>query len=199
VLGPLRHPQVFTTPINWRFGAAPFALLSFTAACVFTVRSTAVRSHWLAAGRLGAVAWYFLAWIFLWIINPHAFALSYSLTLAPLFVLPLGGDGETQTARAWLGLLLIPQALHAFPVAASQIGWGTFLWVPLAVIAGRDALRNLSEAWIPAGRLLPFFAAALGVGMFVRCALMADLGLARLRESDSLRLPGAEALWLPES
>jgi hypothetical protein len=97
------------------------------------------------------------------------------------------------SARALLALLLVTQCLHAYPVAGSQLSWGTFLWVPLAVLGVYDlaaafpaiALRR-ATAICTLG-----FVAVIGV----RAGIVAA---ERWRGSDRLGLPGAETLALPE-
>ena len=45
---------------------------------------------------------------------------------------------------------MIWQCLQAYPVAGSQAYWGTFLWVPLLISGGEEAVRHLAErapAW----------------------------------------------------
>lgn len=199
LLGPLRHPQLYVAQVNWRAGAVACALGSLALASAATAWRPAWAVTAIAIARLLATAWFFLAWIFTGLIHPHAFVLSYALAMTWLFVFPLGGDAGTQPARAWLALLLIPQALHAFPVAGSQISWGTFLWVPLAVIAACDAFRRFALASAPMRRGLGVAAIAVLVGLTVRCVQSAQLGVTRARESARLRLPGANALLLPEN
>lgn len=199
LLGPLRHPQLYLAQVNWRTGALPCALGSLALASAATLWRPAWAANGIAFARLVAAAWYFLAWVFAGLIHPHAFALSYALAMTWLFVFPLGDDAKSQPARSWLALLLIPQALHAFPVAGSQISWGTFLWVPLAVIAAHDAIGHFAMRSAAVRRGLSVAAVALLAGLTVRCWQSAQLGLARARESERLRLPGANSLRLPES
>ena len=45
-------------------------------------------------------------------------------------------------------------ARFRYPVAGSQINWGTFLWVPLLVLAVHDAWRWLQPSVARAGRYL---------------------------------------------
>jgi hypothetical protein len=65
--------------------------------------------------------------------------MSYGVTLAWIFVVPLCADDRGAAARAWVALLLVFQFLHAYPVAGSQINWGTCLWVPLLALGLHDA------------------------------------------------------------
>jgi hypothetical protein len=46
-------------------------------------------------------------------------------------------------ARTWLGLVLLLQSLHAFPVPGSQLAWGTVLALPLSAIGGWAACQYL--------------------------------------------------------
>lgn len=199
LLGPLRHPQAYLAHVNWRPGALVLAVgsLALATACVAWLRARAAGG--IVFLRLAGTAWFFLAWNIAGLIHPHAFALSYALAFTWLFVFPLGGDDATQPARSWLALLLIPQALHAYPVAGSQIAWGTFLWVPLAVIASHDAYRWCASKSVFLQRGVAAAAVALGIGMTVRCGQSAQLGLVRMRDSAPLHLPRANALLPPES
>jgi hypothetical protein len=199
LLGPLRMPTQYLAQVNWRSRAVPLAVASLALASVAVVWLRPQVASAIAWVRLGGTAWYFAAWIFVGLIHPHAFAMSYALAFVWLFVLPLGGDEATQPARSWLALLLIPQALHAFPVAGSQIAWGTFLWVPLAAIAAHDAFLRCSRTSPAVYRVLATAAIAVLAGLTTRCLQSAQLGVMRVRESARLGLPGANALLLPES
>lgn len=200
LLNPLRFPQAYTAQIKWRDGSLTLAFVSLALAAWASARPSPLASRLVAAGRLIAAAVYFSTWITTWSLNTHAFALSYGLSAVWLFVMPLDGNRATQPARAWLALLLVPQALHAFPVAGSQISWGTFLWIPLAAVGVWDVARVFAANWSPARqRLIAIAGAALMLATTVRCANYGLVGLTRLRESDSLRLPGAGALRLPEN
>ena len=95
------------------------------------------------AGRVFAIVAYILCLSGLVDLSALAFALSYGLGFAWLFVMPCGEDDSTSASRAWLALLLVTQALHAFPVAGSQLSWGTFLWIPLAALAADDRKEPL--------------------------------------------------------
>ena len=200
LLNPLRFPQAYSAFVKWRMGAAPIALASLALAAWVAARPGVATVRLVATGRMLAAVVYFSSWMTTWSLNTHAFALSYGLSAVWLFVMPLDEDRATQPGRAWLALLLVPQALHAFPVAGSQISWGTFLWIPLAAVGVHDVARVFAAGWAPARRrLLAVAGAALMLATTVRSANYGWVGLTRLRESDSLRLPGAEALRLPEN
>ena len=200
LLGPLRHPQAYTAYVKWRAGVLPLALGSVAFAAWAFARPSVTVTRLVAFGRLAAATIYFATWAFTLSLNTHAFVLSYGLGLVWLFVFPLDGDRSTQPARAWLALLLVPQALHAYPVAGSQISWGTFLWIPLATLAVHDALRVFAAGWMPARKkFLSLAALALMLVTTVRCANYAWVGFTRWRGSDPTRLPGISALRLPEN
>jgi hypothetical protein len=198
VLGPLRHPQNYLAAINWRPGAVALGLGSLVAATAAVARRASFPAGVLAAARFLAALLYLATWLFEGAILPHAFVMSYALAATWLFVIPLGSDNGTQTTRAWLGLLVLPQALHAFPVAGSQISWGTFLWIPLAVLGAHEAYRALAPRSMAWRRGAGVIAVALLVALTGRCLQSVQLGVTRARESDRLRLPGADALLLPE-
>lgn len=200
ILGPLRHPFSFTAPFNWRPGTLPATAL-LLALCVWAfMRPSATSRRVVAIARAVAVLAYLVCWSWDWSLNIFAYSLSFGLAATWLFVLPLDEDRATQPARAWLGLLLVPQALHAYPVAGSQIGWGTFLWMPLAALGLYDAYRVYSPWWRAPQRLIArIVAGTLLVGVTARCAQVAGIGIQRMQDSDALGLAGAENLRLPES
>jgi hypothetical protein len=198
LIEPLQLPQLFSVPIHWRSGAGALALSSLALAGVAAGWGHARLCVAIAALRLAALLCYVAAWIFPGPIFPYEFAMSYALACVWLFVFPIGADAATQPARSWLALLLIPQALHAYPVAGSQIAWGTFLWVPLAAIAAHDVFARFTAS-SPARRRA-FSAAAIAVllGLSYRCIENTRSGVTRALERAPLQLPGAEALRLPE-
>ena len=194
LLAPLRHPGVYSFGVRWRPGATAFAVVSL-ALCVVALRS---RAHprfapALAALRLGLAAVAATAWLGWLPLNPLALMMSYGLSCAWLFVLPLSSDETAHRAarlRAWLALLALTQALHAYPVGGSQIGWGTFLFAPLLALGAAEAvavLRQKIARWIAP--------AALAVAGGIAFALL-RVGSTQWRDSEPLGLPGAEALRL---
>lgn len=200
LLGPLRHPQVYSAAIRWRPGVDVLAVLSLATAVWFVVQPPRVAPLVVAGGRLLATAFFVTGWMWDWPLGTHAFALSYAVTATWFFVFPLPGEESSQPLRAWLALLVATQVLHAFPVAGSQISWGTFLWIPLAAIGCCGALRHLASRWPAVG--LPTLAAGAALvmaGTTVRATQYAWGGLRQLRDADTLGLPGAESLRLPES
>jgi hypothetical protein len=197
VLGPLHHPQAYLVFIRWRPAVVPLALVSVALAFWLTARPTAMAGRIVALGRLAALALFLGSWAFDWSLNTHAFVMSYGLVAIWLFVYSLDGEEASQPVRAWLGLLTVTQALHAFPVGGSQISWGTFLWVPLAVSGAPGAWRTILPQ-APAA-LLRGGAVALMLLTFWRVGHFAQIGLTRLRDGDWIGLPGTAGMRMPAS
>ncbi len=105
-------------------------------------------------------------------------------------------------------LLLLPplavlQALHAFPVAGSQVMWSTFLLIPLGAVCVANGVRGIARALPSPGERL----GAAAAGAAAALALVLYVGNVTLREPldearlvyDSrvpLDLPGAESIRL---
>ncbi|MBI5426613.1 MAG: glycosyltransferase family 39 protein [Opitutae bacterium] len=115
--------------------------------------------------------------------------------LAWLFAWPLQGE-KTPTARArlWLGWLFVWQTLHAFPVAGSQVAWGSLLGAPLLVIGAHEAISILFPNAPVRARAVALV--VCGVTL-VPCVVLARTGWFYKKVSAPLDLPGAERLALP--
>lgn len=120
---------------------------------------------------------------------------AYCLPLLPVFLVPLApvADGSRQLARWGVACVALPQVLHAFPVAGSQLAWGTFLGVPV-LVAGLFELRAVLPQLLPrAGRRLALTGgAALIAAATVQLGLLAYTGWQRYTHSRPLDLPGAQ-------
>lgn len=201
LLGPLRHPTAYAAFVKWRFGAPALAVGSLLAVAWLARRPPAQRFPVVTSVRLLAALVYLLCWSGLASLDMHAFVLSYGIAAIPWFVLPLRDDDTSVGTRGWLGLLTVTQALHAFPVAGSQISWGTFLWMPLAALGVHDALTALAgrRPRLAAGALR-HLAPALVAGLVTwNCWVYTRMVAGRLEDSDALGLPGATSLQLPPS
>lgn len=117
------------------------------------------------------------------------------LPLLPVFLVPLTRSpaGPARLARWGVAWLALPQILHAFPIAGSQLGWATFLCVPLLAagwwetgIALRERAGVLGRRLALAGGLL------LAVASVVMLSLLGYSGWQRHLYSQPLGLPGAE-------
>ncbi len=199
LFGPLRHPLAFTGPFQWGDGSVLVAFVSLALAGWVAFEGS-TRCLWaVAVGRLLFAAFYVMSWASDWPASAENFLLSYGLVTSWLFVQPIVDDRSSQPARTWLALLLGTQALHAFPVAGSQVGWGTFFCVPLIAIGVHDLVRvHVGGTTSLIRRLRLVASGALVLIITARCAQFAWVGTNRMRERDPLLLRGAEALHLPE-
>ncbi len=207
VLAPLRQPTTFSIRYLWAPGIRGIALASLALCLIagtFRRGQPGVDTAIAVARLLAALA---LA------VNLARFpdisadylVFGFALPCLWLFAWPLAGERSTTSqARAWLILVLLGQCLHVFPVAGSQIAWGSLLTIPVAAIGAWDAaawLARRREDALPAsagrhraalagGLLMAIFSASLGWKFF-------QVGQ-RYREGEYLGLPGAEMLRLPE-
>ncbi len=199
--GPLGHPGAYSSAVRWRPGAASLAIISLLLLWWASRLPPARRFPLVFAVRMTVATIYLLCWSNILPLDIHAFALSYGLTSTAWFVLPAREDDPTAGRRGWIALLATAQALHAFPVAGSQISWGTFLWIPLTATGCHDICQVAATrwSWLPQSRLR--FAAPIVVAglILVTSGRFAHLVTKRFESSDPLRLPGASHLYLPES
>ncbi|MDB6092568.1 MAG: hypothetical protein JWM32_130 [Verrucomicrobia bacterium] len=210
LLGPLHHPGNFSLKFKWPPGVLVAGILSLA---IFLVLFAAARmkarrialdtcvalSRLLAGVGLAWSVWQFPA------TSPDITVFAFSISLLWTFLWPLTGEPSgAVVARGWLGLLFLGQWLHAFPVPGSQVAWGTFLALPLAVIGGWEAASWLTDRH---GRVLTFRRVkSLGLVLtflLVMMAVVVGNRLARIGarylDSRSLDLPGAEVIRLPDS
>jgi hypothetical protein len=121
------------------------------------------------------------------------------LPLLPIFLVPLnpGTADRERLARQGAAWIALPQVLHVFPVAGSQLAWATFLVVPLLVAGWWDLGRSLPALLPAAGRRLARTGAWVlgGIAAFV-LGLLVQTGWTRYTESRPLDLPGAEDIRL---
>lgn len=112
-------------------------------------------------------------------------------------------DEETAFPRLFLPVLAVLQALHAFPVAGSQVAWSTFLLIPVGALCVANGVRGLNE--VLAGERERRAVAAIGiVAAAIAFAVIVNLQLrlplkeyrAAYNGSVSLGLPGAEDVRL---
>jgi hypothetical protein len=184
-IAPLRHPGVYHHFITWRPFALAVSAISLAAFALYRLGPLACRRPVLITGKIGA-----------------AFALAWGLQRAEFgglettlfqFVVPLGwtlatpleptAPGRTR-ARWWLAWLMCWHWLQAYPIAGSQIGWGTFLCVPLLVVGLYD-LTTLRPRLRLSITLILALAAAGALGKIGYYAV------SFWRDSVPLDLPGA--------
>lgn len=202
VLEPLRHPGIYAFPVRWRPLVLPVAGLGLGLSCAW-----ALRPRWeivlriIAGGRL-LIAVGFAVALLPWISTSQAaLALCYGVPLAGLFAIPLRPAIASREARirTWLALLLVFQSLQVFPIAGSQLNWGTFLWIPLLVLGVIDAIAFWqTRASMERIQVLPISFAILACGMaLLQGGHLARITHARMADSLQLGLPGAETVMMP--
>lgn len=201
LLDPLRHPANFIFPFPWeaRTGWLAGGAWLLTAAAGWQLRRRGALGpglRRLVVGARLAVFGLFLLRLPTWpTINTLWDYFGVCLPLAPLFVVPLGPAGERRAVFP-LAAVALPQVLHAYPVAGSQVSWGSFLLLPVFAAGLAEAWTVLGAArgartarWV-GGSFTGVLAAA---ALFV-VSLLAREGWQRHTSSLPLGLPGAETL-----
>ncbi len=199
LLGPLRHPGVYHFSPNWTPGAALAGGVSLLLAALVWSGHGGRLAGLLVLLRLGLVLTYGLAALEWLPFTSYSFTMSYLVPLAWIFAVrlsPVAKDEDSPRVVTWVGLLLVLQYLHAYPVAGSQIAWGTFLIVPVMALGLYDTGLYLATR----GR--PRFRMVMGTACVILAAGAAGrlvaLGGERYADGKPLRLEGAENLRLPE-
>lgn len=206
VLGPLRHPVKFALLFPWPRGFAVITALSLAAAggaWLLRRRGSSAVDILIALGRLAAAAGLMLAVPRYPGLRPDNLTFPWLFPLLWLFAWPLTGEAPGRAAaRLWVVLLLLGQSLHAFPVSGSQIAWGSVLVMPLAALGAWDAGKWLSDhlALSPQRRRWLSLITATGLVLFgVVTTLRFTRVARRYPEGQSLGLPGAELIRLPDA
>ena len=147
----------------------------------------------LAAGRL-------LAGLYVWLAADGR-VVENPLSAWPLLWLALvPGAPSVHHGQRFGRFLLVAvatlQALHAFPVAGSQLAWATFLFVPVGALLLADGWRGLALAWAPAGRRWIAATASVATVALAAAAVAATGAAFRVayQAGTPLGLPGAEAI-----
>jgi hypothetical protein len=203
LLNPLRMPARFMVGLEWYPPVVPVALASVAIAglAVWDLRRDGrlrPLTFWsVAVFRAGTLLMF---WRHLpdWPTHFGAFAFGgYCLPLLPVFVIPLAATPEPsrRLAAAGVALVALLQVLHVFPVAGSQIGWATFLCVPLLVAGTWDLGAALAALPAPVGRWLARAGAgAMAIAALSLVVLLGRTGWDRYTTSRPLDLPGAESI-----
>jgi hypothetical protein len=204
VLDPLSHPYVLAVPPLLSPTAPGWALASVAACLGFLLlRRTGWSERWPVTALRGPAQ--VLAGAFIWL------AATDRLMVSPLAALPLlwvalvppgdRGGAPPGFGRSLLVAVATLQALHAYPVAGSQVAWGTVLFVPVGGVAIADGWRATVAAVGAGGRAARWSgpaAAVLATGMVALAAGAVHDAVARYRQGYetgvSLGLRGAEAI-----
>lgn len=199
-ISPLRHPAHFRLPVPWSKFLWPvtFICTLILATAGWELRRYGalklITSNVIAAARL-LIAAYFISETSTWVTNEGIrIFMGYTLVVTPLFLINLKGTKpesptDQDQALLWMALLITPQVLHAYPVAGSQMSWGTFLVVPL-LVTGIYRQGNTTP-------LIPKFIVkcvpwALLAASATIVGLLLQTGWQRYTTSKPLLLPGAE-------
>ncbi len=199
---PQRFAQANMVPLAWPGGAGALALVMAAVAGVYYFRRNLPGLiPTLALLRIVAGGW-FLATISKLTSEPTAlqeFCFFYGPSLAWLMAVPLRtAPTPADRARLWLAWVFIWQTLQAYPVAGSQIGWGSFLWVPLFVAGWHEAVLLWMERLDLAARrgVRPAAAFVLTIAAIAALWPIGSNGYERFTANEPLGLPGAARLRL---
>lgn len=203
LIAPLRHPAHFTVVFKWTFTACGTAVVALFIAA-WSGRETRQQGapslpvqRLIVLARLGGLIVFVLnarAWL---TIQGVGNLITVCLPLTPLFLVPLSPRirlDPMRSAEHWMaGFAILPQVLHAFPVAGSQMGWGTFLFVGLLASGLDDALKRAPALFPSTRNWIPRIGwSALLAAIVVQAGLLVGAGWIRYRDSRPLDLPGAE-------
>jgi len=188
LLGPLRHPGVYTFLSTWHPITMPVATASLALAVGFRFGPQSIAQRCLYAGKLLALL---LLLVGVWQLGARGVERACYQWLPLLgwaMAVPTNrSDNAICSARHWLAWALCWHWLQAYPVAGTQTAWGSFLAVPLFVVAINDLLPTNHRRVL---RLLTL-AGALAV-----CGRLLFDNHQKTRNYVHLDLPGARSLRL---
>jgi len=201
---PLQQPTIYAFPVQWRPGVVVVALGSLLVLLASWRRPEDTRLiRGIAWMRLLVTALFQLTLLPSFSAGEAAIGLCYGVPFAGLFAWPLRRPGSVPTsadqARGWLALLLVFQSLHAYPVAGSQLNWGTFLWVPLMLLGAEEALGYLlaeRPAWLVVRATIAAGILLTALSGYVTYTI-ARIASSYRQNGEPLGLPGAERIALP--
>jgi hypothetical protein len=214
---PLRQSDAFSIPLALSNRIYLFDLLGLSGALVYwrlaRARSAPPGSAWVALTSLAGIligAEMALSVIGRTVLFDATTFAGYQLSFLAFAWIALvpRADGEEDGAafaRLFLPPLAVLQALHAFPVAGSQVQWSAFLLIPVGAICVANGVRGLAASVSGAGERRAL--AALGaVSVAVVMLVLVNIQLRQpLREaraaydgSVSLGLPGATRVRLSQ-
>jgi hypothetical protein len=200
---PLRLPANFHVGFEWPWPTWVVLSASAVSAALWRWRPAqrSVLADVAACGRLGVLAvfvWHSRSWSTAPGVSQ---AMSIALASVPFFLLPIHARAEGDPARAvrfLVALIGLGQTLHAYPVAGSQVAWGSFLLLPFLAGGLCEAVdhverrMSLGRKWRTAVAALALCTAAVQSGSFLAEARR------RWQGSHRLELPGAESVRPPE-
>jgi hypothetical protein len=206
VLDPLRHPRAFAVPLHMPALAPVWAVLSLglAAAAVLAGRLTGTARRAIAAVQgpaqllAGGILWY-VAYAYP-LLSRRPLAVSLPLLWLALLSRPRDAEIDRDIGRSLLVAVAVLQALHAYPVAVTQVAWATFLFIPAGAVAIAEGWRT-TVAML--GRLLPA-SVPRAAGAVALAGVLAALGVRSVDQEQRMRaayqagvpldLPGAERI-----
>lgn len=203
-IDPLRQPGNFTVPPRSSPHSTGFALISFGVVGWagwqrHRLGEITPMVHQMARGlRLLLVAglvFFAGRWSAPWGVFTY---LDYVLPMLPLWLVrPRDAYPDTTwAALACLGFLAVTQVLHAYPVAGSQIGWGSFLSVAVIAIGLAGDIRSLHQQagpWFARGVM-----AAAIIAAVIGTVQLGQTGWQRYHRSSPLPFAGAGDIRLDD-
>ena len=205
VLGPLRHPGAFFLAPELGPGAVRVAAAGLAAALAFAW----AHGHGLTARPSGSTVVgvaELAGGLVLWLGATNRFPLG-PLAITPFFWIALAGRRAETGSLGALVLVMVAalQTLHAYPIAGTQVAWGTFLAIPVGGVALADGWCRIREAFgestvfgtalsRPAGVILGIALAAVTVSGAYTTYRQLEAAYAR---GVPLGLSGAERIRVP--
>lgn len=207
LLEPLRHPHVYRFPLDFPQWTLAFALFSIGlfAVCWFFRRRGAIAGNIVVGLRYLLAAGYVMSLFGGFDLSPFRFVYACAIPAVWALLWPLASlaDRSAPLVRNACVLLLIPQSLHAYPVAGSQLSWGTFLIIPILAVAVLEAIRRPRRE--SAGRFdrirnhaLSLAPAGLLMAVLLHAAHVFNVRSQLLHNSVPLGIPGAERIEVRE-
>jgi hypothetical protein len=209
LLGPLRHPNNYSYPVDWRPSSLLIAGLSLGLALALPwLRrrfSPASVDRVIVALRVILAVGLLAGFALLMEARVIGAIFSYVAPLIWIWVIPLSGVANSRkflAARGLVAAVLLVQYLHAYPVGGSQESWGTFLFWPLAALGLGEtflwaALPENHRAFFH--RWWPALGTAVLLVVVAKVGWTAHTAHARYTARADLGLPGASHIRLPES
>ncbi len=200
VIAPLGQPIAYAHGVVWPAITPITIVVMFGLALLAHSRQPAWVNPVIAIARLLVAAW-ILKLTFSSIDSSLVFfSFKFGLPFAWLMAFPIRSNSSAlNSARLWLAWVFIWQTLHAYPVAGSQMGWGAFLWMPLAVTGIYEAIEYGAERL---GKFRKVIKPAAGIITVATIAsVLWSLGYVsylRFHLGEPLQLHGARALRLTD-
>ncbi|MEO7700416.1 MAG: hypothetical protein ABIZ04_14425 [Opitutus sp.] len=200
ILEPLKHPGVYFFPVQWLSGSFMVALSSLGLALAASRSDRWLTEPMLLAivgVRIIAAICCIASLLELFPVTLAAWGLSFGLPLAWCFAFPLRKDLGAAPVRTWIALVLVFQSLQVYPVAGSQLNWGTFLWIPLLALGLHESAAYLASRTRTSAIISPILSASVvAVVVLFSVSRLARTGWRAYHAHQPLALTGADNLRL---